>query len=98
MNNFGIAEEHYVWIKKILFAYLPGSDVFAFGSRARGDYKKYSDLDLAIQSTKTIKQKTWLELQEQFSESPIPFKIDLIEMSKIEPFFKKAIEAELKSF
>jgi len=98
LSKFGVSEEQYNWIKKILKTYLPGTRVFVFGSRARGDHKKYSDLDLAIESAETIQKKTWSELQEQFSESSIPFKIDLVEMSKIEPDFKKAIQGDLQLF
>jgi type I restriction enzyme S subunit len=98
LSKFGITADQYTWITKIISTYRPGAKVYAFGSRARGDHKKYSDLDLAIQTTETIQKKTWLALQEQFSESSIPFKIDLIEMNKIDPDFRKIIQHELQLF
>jgi len=97
-NKYGISTEQYMWIKKILDTYLPGSKVRIFGSRARGDYKKYSDLDLAIDSRKPISKKTWMEVQEQFAESSLPFKVDLVELSKIEPDFKKSVHDDLQEF
>jgi predicted nucleotidyltransferase len=98
LNNFGISSEHLNWIKKILTIFLPeGSKVFVFGSRARGDYKKYSDLDLAILSKEPIQSETLLQIQEHFSESSIPFKIDLVDLNKIDPDFKLAIEKEKRS-
>lgn len=98
MSKFGITEEQYTWIKKILSTYLPSATIYVFGSRARGDYKKYSDLDLAIELTEPIQMKTWSELQEQFSECFIPYKIDLVDMSKIDPDFRKTIQDELLAF
>ncbi len=98
MNRFGLSDEQYAWIKKILSLYLPGTEVFVFGSRSRGDHKKYSDLDLAVRAVKAIQRKTWLEIQEQFSESTLPFKVDLIEMQKIDPDFQKAIQKDLQAF
>ena len=69
-----------------------------FGSRARGDYKRYSDLDLAIRLAQPAPNKTWLEVQEQFSESRIPIKIDIVDLDKIETDFRQSIDAELKRF
>lgn len=98
MNKFGLDPQHYLWIKKILSTFFPGSKVFVFGSRARGDFKRYSDLDLAIQLSNPAKAKTWQEVQEQFSESRIPIKIDLVELDKIDPDFRQSIDPELKQF
>ena len=97
-SKYGISKEQYAWLKKILNTYLPGLKVHVFGSRARGDHKKYSDLDLAIESEKQIASKTLMELQEQFAASSLPFKVDLVELQKIEPDFRKNIQGDLRGF
>ena len=43
----GVSEETYSKIKKIIDKY-PEAKFKLFGSRARGDYKKNSDIDIAI--------------------------------------------------
>lgn len=98
MNKFGLEEQHYLWIKKVIAAFFPQSEVFVFGSRSRGDYKRYSDLDLAIKLAQASSLKNWLEVQEQFSESRIPIKIDLVNLDQIDRNFRQSIEAELKKF
>ena len=98
MSNFGITPEHYQWIKKILSAYLPKAKIYVFGSRSRGDQKRYSDLDLAIETKSPVSTKTLLEIQEQFSESTVPFIVDLVELSRIEPDFILGIQEDLQEF
>jgi type I restriction enzyme S subunit len=95
---FGLKKDHFLWIKKIFATYLPDVKVHVFGSRARGDHKQYSDLDLALESSQPISRKTWAEVQEQFTNSSIPIKIDMIELSQIDPAFRKGIQEELKEF
>jgi type I restriction enzyme S subunit len=90
-DKFGIAKEHRNWIKKILNAYLPGVKIHVFGSRAHEDHKRYSDLDLAIETNGPIPNKTLMEIREQFTESSMPFKVDLVEYAKLDPEFKKNI-------
>ncbi|MGL4402655.1 MAG: nucleotidyltransferase family protein [Fusobacteriaceae bacterium] len=46
-----------------------------FGSRARGDFKKYSDIDLAVVFRKDI----LLELTDNFKESNLQFIVDVID-------------------
>ena len=95
-NLFGLSKEQIDFIKKILFTYIPNVKAYVFGSRARGNYKRYSDLDVVLDSHSPISIKTWLEIQEQFSESSLPIKVDLIEMNKLDPSFKAKIQDELQ--
>jgi len=53
-----------------------------FGSRARGDYKKTSDIDIAIFS----KDMTYLELnllRDQLDQLYIIYKIDLVQIERL---------------
>jgi predicted nucleotidyltransferase len=66
---------------------------YVFGSRAKGTAKPFSDLDLAVKENMQALDKT--KIITEFEESDLPFKIDLIEMSKIDPSFKAHILSDL---
>lgn len=52
-------------------------EVILFGSRAKGNHKYGSDIDLAIKG-KNFNLKSMLKLSHRLEELNIPFKIDLI--------------------
>ncbi|MBE3568904.1 MAG: nucleotidyltransferase domain-containing protein [Bacillales bacterium] len=56
--------------------------VVLFGSRARGDYRKTSDIDLVIYTNNaTCSQQNWIEYQIQ--EMPTLLKIDILFMDRV---------------
>lgn len=98
MNRFGLTQEQVKLIKKLIETFLPDSKVYVFGSRSRGDHKRYSDLDLAVESKSPIAKEALSALQEQFTESTLPFKVDLIELLKIDTDFRNSIQEDLIEF
>jgi predicted nucleotidyltransferase len=68
--------------------------VWAFGSRVKGDPKPFSDLDLAILGDKPLTLSTLAELADDFSESDLPFKVDIVDLATTGEAFRKVIEAE----
>jgi len=55
-----------------------GARVWLFGSRARGDHKPFSDIDIMIES-QTDLRRIISEIQETLMESSFPFKVDLVQ-------------------
>ena len=49
---------------------------YAYGSRTKGNAKKLSDLDLCYQEN--IPDAVAFLIEEEFKESDLPFKIDLV--------------------
>ena len=60
-------------------------DLFLFGSRARGDYSKFSDVDLGIYKKKDVDLKISL-LREILENSNLPFKVDIVVLNNNEKF------------
>lgn len=83
-----LSEKELGTVKNILANHIPDSTVSVFGSRINGDVKKYSDLDLAIMNKKPLPVLTIAKLREAFSQSILPFKVDLVEMSTISESFR----------
>jgi len=69
--------------------------VILFGSRARQDYKPYSDIDLAIISDEDLNEEI-LELKDFIEESDIAQKIDIVLFKKLSSRMKEEIMKEGK--
>ncbi len=81
-------------VRDILRAHLPpGTLVWAFGSRAAGRAKPYSDLDLAIDAGRALEIDELAALGEAFSESDLPWKVDVVDWRTAEAGFRNRVEA-----
>ena len=76
----------------ILSKYVPGYEIWAFGSRVNQKPKKHADLDLVIKTDSPLPVKTLAFLRDAFSESNLPFKVDVVDWSRINKEFQKIIE------
>ncbi len=91
--KFGLEEQDYHFLKKQLTAAGEfNAKIYCFGSRARGDYHEFSDLDLMLESDKDLSDLIG-ELREVFEESSLPIKIDLVQLKDFE---KSYLENYLK--
>ncbi len=82
------------FIIKTIFQFFPQVEILAFGSRIRGDAKTYSDLDLALKMDPhvSLKLSQIAFLEEAFSNSDLPFKVDLVIYSKVSAEFREIID------
>ncbi len=77
------------FLKKILKENLPGdSKIFLFGSRAVGEQSKSADIDIGVMSGK-LDRKMIFKIKEIIDESFVPFKVDIVDFSKVDENFKK---------
>lgn len=78
-------------VKEIIFKHLnPGRNrVFIFGSRASGTDVKYSDIDLGIETEKEIPGYLISEIEEDFENSDIPYRVDVVDFSRVSEDFKR---------
>jgi len=81
-------------VRDILQRHVPQFDVFAFGSRARRTSKPYSDLDIAVISNVPLPLELTAALAEAFSESDLPWKVDVVDWASTDESFRKAIERD----
>lgn len=78
-------------VRAILARLVPQRPVWAFGSRAAGVCKPYSDLDLAIGGAQRLPPALRAELEEAFVESDLPFKVDLLDWASADESFKSLV-------
>ena len=82
MQKFGLNERVIEEIINILKKYKEVESAKIFGSRARGNYRKASDIDIALFGSKlthSINTKIYYEIDELY----LPYKIDLINFNSI---------------
>lgn len=81
-------------IKAILRAVLKDKRVLVFGSRARGTHRKTSDLDLAIEGKASLSLADRSKLELQFSESSLPFRVDIVDLHTADESFRTLIQGD----
>lgn len=80
-------------VRRILARHVPGCRVLAFGSRTTGAAKRHSDFDLAVMASTRLPARRLARLKEEFSESRLPFKVDVVDWSAAGEAFRKIIRA-----
>jgi predicted nucleotidyltransferase len=93
--TLAVSSTHLDIVRNILSTYLPANaKVWAFGSRASGRVKTYSDLDLLIDAGRRLTLAESADLSEAFSESDLPWKVDFIDRHGTENDFIRRIEPD----
>ncbi|MBU3662736.1 MAG: nucleotidyltransferase domain-containing protein [Bacteroidetes bacterium] len=62
--------------------------VFLFGSRAYGNEKFFSDIDIGILGKEAVNSIILADLEAELEESLVPFKVDLVDFNKVSIDFK----------
>jgi type I restriction enzyme S subunit len=89
-----IRPDHWAIVQGTLQKHVPQYDVWAFGSRAKWTAKEYSDLDLAVITDKPLSLDVSASLSEDFSESDLPWKVDVVDWATSSESFRKIIERD----
>jgi uncharacterized protein len=66
---------------------------YAYGSRAKGTARKFSDLDICYQEE--IPRGTIYQIKEQLEESDLPFFVELVNWKHMRPAFQQMIKQDL---
>lgn len=86
--------DHWAIVRSILRQHVPDRKVLAFGSRATWTAKNYSDLDLAVLGDEPLTLDVSSALAEAFSESDLPFKVDIVDWARIDDSFRNIIRRD----
>jgi predicted nucleotidyltransferase len=84
MNLFGITPKSHQLLIDTFMKYHQIEEVILFGSRAKGNYKKGSDIDLAING-KECSPRVALDISGIINEElPIPYYVDVVDYKSLE--------------
>lgn len=86
---------HLKIIKEILKKHKLLDCTYVYGSRSRGDHKTHSDLDLIIRGDVLVEESTIAKMLIDFSDSDLPFTVDIIQWGKISKDFQNKISKDL---
>lgn len=87
-----LSEKELTIVTQILKKHIPNHNFFIFGSRAKGNVHEYSDLDIAIEGNGKLDLLTLANLRDEFQDSNLPFRVDLVDLNNISPEFKVIIQ------
>ena len=79
-------------ILAIIKKHVPQCDLLACGSRFKGTHDDASDLDLAIVGKEKLGLSLIGRIKEDFMESDIPFKVDVLDYHSISPAFREIVD------
>jgi type I restriction enzyme S subunit len=76
MSDFGLRDSDIEKIQKVFASYGEVKAVILYGSRAKGNFKPYSDIDLTLSGEK-INPHTQFSIETDLDDLLLPYKIDL---------------------
>lgn len=82
---------HRELISSLLAELPPDYEVWAFGSRVTGKARRFSDLDLVLIAPGPVPLELLAKLEQAFSESTLPFKVDLLDWHTLPSSLKTVI-------
>ena len=87
--KFGLTDKEYQEVRGLLGVHLGSSAiVYCFGSRARGDHQKFSDLDLIVESSEDLSSAVALVKENCVDSSSLPFSVDIVEYKNFAESYK----------
>lgn len=87
--------DHRDLVLSILREHVPSlARVWAFGSRATGRARRYSDLDLAVDAGRPLTIDERAALFDALDESDLPFNVDVLDWRTVSDRFRALIEAD----
>ena len=92
--RININPEDLATVSAILQRIVPNHEVHAFGSRVKDTATEFSDLDLVVITQQPLSLATYTELCEAFSNSDLPFRVDILDWSVLSDHFKELISTQ----
>ncbi len=92
MTNFGLSPSVIEHICSVMRHHPLVESAAIYGSRARGDYKNYSDIDIAIHAP-GMSLDEYMDIRDELRQLPVIFKIDSVH---VEDCSKQELLANIK--
>jgi len=97
IQNISLTDDELKLIQSIIKRILNNEDkAYIFGSRATGNAKPYSDIDIAIdlQNHQIMCLEILSQLEDKFHDSALAYKVDIVDLNNISEPFKDLIQKQ----
>lgn len=92
LNAIDLKPGHLALVRGILAKQAPTYQAWAFGSRVRGTAQPFSDLDICLRAEQPMGYEEKANLKLAFSESNLPFLVDIVDLNRCSAAFTQDIE------
>lgn len=97
-SRFGITKNHFTILDELLIQPLKscGSKVWIFGSRARGDHRLASDVDILYEqpSDRPLPAGLLFRITSNMEESRFPYLLDLVNVKDLAESYREGVMSE----
>ncbi len=93
--SLDLEPRHLRIVRSIVSQRIPSARVLAYGSRARGDARPWSDLDLLIDAGHPVDDAALAQLELDVADSDLPFRVQFVDAACIHPDFRRQISPDL---
>lgn len=90
----GISKPYKEKIITLISAMLPDAKIYLFGSRACGDWRHDSDVDICVDSGKRLEVRAVQEIKDIIGVAAIPHTVDVVDFNFTSDEMKKMIMKE----
>jgi len=82
--------------RRIVLGKLRGTSarVYLFGSRAQGNARRNSDIDIGILLDPVVPPEILAEIRDALTESTIPYRVDVVDLGQVDAPFRRRVVAE----
>jgi predicted nucleotidyltransferase len=92
--SLDLRPEHLTLVRNILAQQVPQYTAWAFGSRVKGTARLFSDLDIGLEGKQVLGYEQRANLKLAFSESNLPFVVDVVDLTTCSSDFAQAVANE----
>ncbi len=88
--NYGLAPNDWQIIENVLLKPLKREhcDLWVFGSRAKGNFRSFSDLDILYQEHNPLPLGLIAEIKMNLEDSDLPIKVDLVSLNDLSAAYR----------
>ena len=93
--KFGLSERDFQILKTTFYTPLKllGAEIYIFGSRATGNHKPFSDIDILVCSSEDLDQEID-DFQEKLIESDFSIKADIVLEKNLAESYKESVNKQ----
>lgn len=98
MNDIpGLEKPHQAALAAMLEPLRGSSRLYLFGSRARGAWRRHSDIDILVDGDGPVPIELLARVETAIAESDLPVSVDLVDARRASAEFIAAISGELRA-